>query len=267
LIRLANICRSKYYYWVKIIQKRDKYLEEKDMIKYIFIENKGLYGYRRVTVELRKLGYNLNHKTVQRLMQEMRLKSLIRIKKYKSYKGDMNEASPNILNRNFKSSKPNEKWVTDITEIRLFGEKLYLSPILDLYNGEIISYEINRRPVFNLVLEMLKKALERKTKDETLILHSDQGWHYRKKDYREILEENKIIQSMSRKGNCLDNAVMENFFGHLKSELFYLKKFKSMEHFISELKEYIDYWNNERIKVKLNGLSPVQYRIQSQLVA
>ena len=237
------------------------------MIKYIFTVNKGIYGYRRVAIELRRFGYNLNHKTVQRLMQKMGLKSKVRLKRYKSYKGDMNEASPNILNREFEASKPNEKWVTDITEFKLFGEKLYLSPILDLYNGEIISYEINRRPVFRLVLEMLNKALARKKEDDILLLHSDQGWHYRMKDYREILQGNKIIQSMSRKGNCFDNAVMENFFGHLKSELFYLKKFESMEHFISELREYIDNWNNRRIKVKLNGLSPVQYRIQSQLVA
>ena len=237
------------------------------MIKYIFTVNKGIYGYRRVAIELRRFGYNLNHKTVQRLMQKMGLKSKVRLKRYKSYKGDMNEASPNILNREFEASKPNDKWVTDITEFKLFGEKLYLSPILDLYNGEIISYEINRRPVFRLVLEMLNKALARKKEDDILLLHSDQGWHYRMKDYREILQGNKIIQSMSRKGNCFDNAVMENFFGHLKSELFYLKKFESMEHFISELREYIDNWNNRRIKVKLNGLSPVQYRIQSQLVA
>ena len=237
------------------------------MIKYIFNGNKGIYGYRRVAIELRSFGYKLNHKTVQRLMREMGLKSKVRMKRYKSYKGDINEASPNILNREFKASKPNEKWVTDVTEFKLFGGKLYLSPILDLYNGEIISYEINRRPVFNMVLEMLNKALERKKEDDTLMLHSDQGWHYRMKDYRKILRDNNIIQSMSRKGNCFDNAVMENFFGHLKSELFYLKKFESMEHFISELREYIDNWNNRRVKVKLNGLSPVQYRIQSQLVA
>jgi putative transposase len=259
--------RSKYYYWVKIIQNRDKYLEEKDMIKYIFTVNKGIYGYRRVTMELRRFGYNLNHKTVQRFMQGMGLKSLVRIKKYKSYKGNMDEASPNILNREFKVSRANEKWVTDITEFKLFGEKLYLSPILDLYNDEIISYEINSRPVFELALEMLKKGVVKKPKECNLMFHSDQGWHYRKKEFRDVLKEHHITQSMSRKGNCYDNAVMENFFGHLKSELFYLKKFESMEHFITELHEYIDYWNNRRIKVKLNGLSPVQYRIQSQLVA
>ena len=267
LVKLAKISRSKYYYWLENIQNRDKYLEEQDMIKYIFTANRGTYGYRRVRLELSKFGYNLNHKTVSRLMKQLGFKSLIRIKKYKSYRGNMNEASPNILNREFKSTKPNEKWVTDVTEFKLFGKKLYLSPILDLYNGEIISYEINHRPVFNLVLETIKKALEKKTEEDILMLHSDQGWHYKMKEFRNILKEHNITQSMSRKGNCFDNAVIENFFGHLKSELFYLQKFDSMEHFISELREYIDRWNNSRIKVKLNGLSPVQYRISNHLVA
>ena len=133
-----------------------------------------------------------------------------------------------------------------------------------MYNGEIISYEINHRPVFNLVLKTVKKALEKKT-DDILMLHSDQVWHYRMKEYKDILKEHNIIQSMSRKGNCFDN--IENFFGYLKSELFYLQKFDSMEQFVSELRKYIDHWNNSRIKVKLNGLSPVQYRISNQLVA
>ena len=262
------MARSTFYYWLKVIQNRDKYLEEKDMIQYIYTENSGIYGYRRITMELCKYGYTINHKTVQRLMQELGLKSKIRVKKYKSYRGgDESLVAPNLLNRQFKVSKPNEKWVTDITEFKLFGKKLYLSPILDLYNGEIISYEISSRPVFDLVLETVKKALEKKDREDSLLLHSDQGWHYRMENYHELLRKNNIIQSMSRKGNCLDNAVMENFFGHLKSELFYLQKFASMEHFISELEKYIDYWNNRRIKVKLNGLSPVQYRTQFQLCA
>jgi len=258
------MARSTFYYRLKV---QDKYLEEKDIIQYIFTESKGIYGYRRITIELCKFGYTLNHKTVQRLMQELCLKSKIRLKKYKSYRGGDSLTAPNLLNRQFSASKPNEKWVTDITEFKLFGNKLYLSPILDLFNGEIISYEIRNSPVFDLVLETVKKALEKRKKEDVLLLHSDQGWHYRMKNYKELLKKNNIIQSMSRKGNCFDNAVIENFFGHLKSEFFYLHKFTSMEHFISELEKYIDYWNNRRIKVKLNGLSPVQYRTQSTLCA
>ena len=262
------MARSTFYYWLKVLQNRDKYLEEKDMIRYIFTKNKGIYGYRRITVELCKFCYTLNSETVRRLMQELGLKSNVRIKKYKSYRGgDEFKTVPNLLNREFNASKPNEKWVTDITEFKLFGKKLYLSPILDLFNGEIISYGISRSPVFDLVLETVKKALEKKNEEDNLLLHSDQGWHYRMENYHELLKKNNIIQSMSRKGNCLDNAVIENFFGHLKSELFYLQKFNSMEHFIGELEKYIDYWNNRRIKVKLNGLSPVQYRTQFQLCA
>jgi putative transposase len=267
-LETSKTARSSYYYNVKRLGEKEKYEKEKGEIIKIFNGNKGRYGYRRVTVEMKNKGYKLNHKTVQRLMKEMGIKSKVRKRRYNSYKvGNENRVAENILNRQFKASRPNEKWVTDITEFSLFGEKLYLSTILDLYNGEIITYEIKRRPVFDLVLETVKKAINKKRKEEKVILHSDQGWHYRMEGYQKLLGENEIVQSMSRKGNCLDNAVMENFFGHIKSELLYIEKFRSMEHFISELKEYIDYYNNKRIKIKLNGLSPVHYRIQSSLSA
>lgn len=159
------------------------------------------------------------------------------------------------------------KWTTDITEISLFGTKLYLSPILDMYNGEIVSYNISERPVLGQVMDMLDKAFEKIPDNTNLIFHSDQGWQYQHKQYQKRLEEKGIRQSMSRKGNCLDNSVMENFFGLLKSELLYLREFSSMDEFKIELEKYIDYYNNKRIKSKLKGLSPVQYRIQSSLVA
>ena len=143
----------------------------------------------------------------------------------------------------------------------------YLSPILDMYNGEIISYNISGRPVLNQVLKMLDSAFEKIPNNTGLIFHSDQGWQYQHKKYQKKLLDKGIIQSMSRKGNCLDNSIMENFFGLLKSELFYLRKFESMDEFKLELEKYIDYYNNKRIKSKLKGLSPVQYRIQSSLVA
>jgi len=190
------------------------------------------------------------------------LKSMVRIKKYRSYKGEVGNIAPNILERNFKTSKPNQKWVTDITEISLFGQKLYFSPILDLYNGEIISYSISERPVFHQVMDMLDKAFKKMPKNTRLILHSDQSWQCQMKQYQYRLQKKGIVQSMSRKDNCLDNAVMENFFGILKSELLYLQKFNDVKHFISELHDYIYSHNNHRIKVKLKGLSPVEYRIQ-----
>jgi putative transposase len=183
------------------------------------------------------------------------------------YKGTVGKIAPNILCRNFNAVKPNMKWVTDITEISLLGQKLYLSPILDLYNDEIISYNISCRPIFSQVTDMLNKAFEKIPDNTNLILHSDQGWQYQMKVYQQALAKKGIRQSMSRKGNCLDNAVMENFFGLLKTELLYLQKFDSIEQFIRELHDYIDYYNNRRIKAKLKGMSPVNYRTHSKKIA
>ena len=197
------------------------------------------------------------------MMRESGLKSLVRIKKYRSYKGQYGLVAENLLKRNFKAKKPWQKWVTDVTEFIVAGRKLFLSPILDLYNGEIISFTISERPTFNQVADMLKKALAKLPPGARPILHSDQGWQYQMKQYQVLLSKRNIKQSMSRKGNCLDNAVIENFFGTLKSELFYLKEFASYEALKSEIIEYINYYNNHRIKLKLNGLSPVEYRTQA----
>ena len=153
--------------------------------------------------------------------------------------------------------------MTDLTEFHLFGAKLYLSPILDLYNGEIISYAIGSSPNSSLVIDMLDDALTRLPKGRSLVLHSDQGCQYQHHKYRQKLAANNITQSMSRKGNCLDNAVMENFFSILKTELLYIQRFDSMEHFVSELHDYIQYYNHRRAKQKLNGMSPVEYRTHS----
>lgn len=200
-------------------------------------------------------------------MKELGIKCLVRMKKYRSYKGTVGKIAPNILERDFQAEKPNEKWVTDITEFKLFGEKLYLSPMLDLFNGEIITYTIGSRSTYPLVSTMLEQAFERLTDEDTLLIHSDQGWHYQMKQYRHALKERGITQSMSRKGNCYDNAVIENFFGIMKSEFLYLKEFKSVEHFKLELTKYIEYYNHKRIKAKLKGMSPAQYRTHAQQAA
>ena len=183
-------------------------------------------------------------------MKELGLVCLVRMKKYRSYKGEAGKIAPNLLQRNFRAEKPNQKWVTDVTEFNLFGEKLYLSPILDLCSGDLVSYTISARPVLDMVTSMLDKAFEKLPDGTGLILHSDQGWQYQHKKYQTMLKEKGIRQSMSRKGNCLDNAVIENFFGLLKSELLYLQKFDSIEHFKRELLDYLDYYNNYRIKVE-----------------
>ena len=239
---------------------KDKYAEIKEMIKQIYHRHKGRLGYRRITLLLKEKGILINHKTVLRLMKILGLKSIIRVKKYKSYKGEQGKIAPNVLQRNFKSDTPNQKWATDVTEFNVSGNKLYLSPIIDLFNGEIVSFDLSERPVFSQIIRMLKKSFRKVKSTQNIILHSDQGWQYQMKAYQNILKEKGIVQSMSRKGNCLDNAVIENFFGILKSELFYLKKFNSIDHFKEELVEYIRFYNNERIKINLKGMSPVQYR-------
>lgn len=267
LLQLADVPRSTYYYWVKNIGRPDPDAKLKALIQAIYDEHEGRYGYRRIHDELMNRGRQLNHKKVQRIMQELGLKCLVRMKKYRSYKGMIGKIAPNILERNFHAEKPNEKWVTDISEFKLFGEKLYLSPVLDLYNGEIITYTIGSRPVYSLVSTMLDQAFSRLTDVDKPLIHSDQGWHYQMKQYRHALEERGIKQSMSRKGNCYDNAVIENFFGIMKSELLYLKEFESIAHFKQELSKYIHYYNNKRIKAKLKGMSPVQYRTHAQQIA
>ncbi|KJR47091.1 Mobile element protein [Desulfosporosinus sp. I2] len=227
----------------------------------IFTENKGRYGSRRITAELKKQGIVINHKTVMKLMKESNLYCFVRIKKYNSYRGNVGKVAPNLLNREFQAAKPNEKWVTDITEFHLYGQKIYLSPILDLYNGEIISYDISNHPRFSQVMVMLERAFKKIPDNTGLMLHSDQGWQYRMAAYQEALVTKGIQQSMSRKATCLDNAVVENFFGHLKSELLYNQEFESVEHFVQELHAYLEYYNHKRIKKKLNYMSPIEYRL------
>lgn len=260
LLNHTKMARSSFYYYQQQSKVADKYKEVKELIKSIYYKHKGRYGYRRITDEVNNMGMIINHKTILKLMKSLGLKSVIRIKKYKSYKGEQGKIAPNILERNFKASAPNQKWATDITEFNVSGKKLYLSPIIDLFNQEIISYELAERPMFNQVVLMLKKAFKKIPNNTNLTLHTDQGWQYQMKQYQFLLKEKGIIQSMSRKGNCLDNAIIENFFGILKSELFYLKKYSSINQLKDEIKEYINYYNNERIKSNLNKMSPIQYR-------
>ena len=245
------------------MDRPDKYEAAKAEITAIYHENKGRYGYRRITMELHRRSMYLNHKTVQRLMKELGLVCRVRMKKYRSYKGEVGNIAPNLLKRDFHAEKPNQKWVTDVTEFSLFGKKLYLSPILDLYSSDLVSYTISDRPVLSMVTSMLDKAFAGLPDGTMLILHSDQGWQYQHRQYQAMLKEKGIRQSMSRKGNCLDNAVIENFFGLLKSELLYLQDFQSMEHFKQELIAYLDYYNNRRIKAKLKGLPPALHRQQA----
>lgn len=260
LLKLTGLSKSTYYRLSKV--RQDKYSELKFRIVAVFEENKGRYGYRRITAQLQNEGWHINHKTVQKLMKCLGIKAKIRKVKYNSYKGEVGKVAENLLNRDFHADAPNEKWVTDVTQFTVCGNKVYLSPVLDLYNNEIVAYSVSQNPSFWQTREMLENAFcQRPT--ATPILHSDQGWQYQMKPYQQLLRSRGIRQSMSRKATCLDNAPMESFFGRLKQEMFYGKKFNSVEHFIEQLESYLDYYNNRRITLKLKGLSPVQYRLQS----
>ena len=267
LLSIAQLPRATYYYHIKRQTAPDKYESEKELISAIYHEHRGRYGYRRITDELRDKGSVLNHKTVQRLMRDLKLICRIRMKKYHSYKGEIGKIAPNLLERKFEAEKPNQKWVTDVTEFCLFGQKLYLSPILDLCSRDIVSYTISDRPALSMVTTMLNNAFAKIPDGTNLILHSDQGWQYQHKQYQRMLKEKGIYQSMSRKGNCLDNAVIESFFGLLKSELLYLQTFHSMEQFKKELTDYLDYYNNRRRKAKTKGLPPAMHRQQALAAA
>lgn len=258
------MARSTFYYHRERLSKPDKYGFVKAAIQRIYAMHKGRYGYRRVTAQLRSEGVLINHKTVYKLMSEMGLKGRRRKSRYNSYKGEVGKIVPNVIGREFAADAPNQKWTTDVTEVKIKNRKIYLSTILDMFNGEIISYEISDSPDMKMAMKMLSKAFRKAVDTEGLILHSDQGWHYQQVSYQKALKDRKIIQSMSGKGNCVDNAVMESFFGVLKSELLYIRDWESVDQFKKELIKYLRYYNNSRIKMRLNGKSPIKYRVSFQ---
>ncbi|VJD85407.1 integrase core domain-containing protein [Streptococcus pneumoniae] len=267
LLKAIKLARSTYYYHLKQLDKPDKDQELKAEIQSIFIEHKGNYAYRRIYLELRNRGYLVNHKRVQGLMKVLNLQAKMRQKrKYSSHKGEIGKKAENLIQRQFEASRPMEKCYTDVTEFAIPNstQKLYLSPVLDGFNSEIIAYHLSTSPNLEQVKSMLEQAFTEKYYENT-ILHSDQGWQYQHDSYHRFLESKGIQASMSRKGNSPDNGMMESFFGILKSEMFYgyEKSFQSLKQLEQAIVDYIDYYNNKRIKVKLKGLSPVQYRTKS----
>lgn len=266
IFRVVGIPEATYHYHVKNFGNEDTNRELKELITDLFKKFHERYGYKRIT---KKLGHHVNHKKVYRLMREIGLKCIKfmrKSRKYNSYKGKVGKVAKNRLSRRFSKPIPLQKLVTDITEFKCVGEeKLYLNPILDLYNGEIVSFEIRKRPTLDLVMGPLKETIEVLKKHATYrtTIHSDQGWHYQHNQWVRTLKENKIFQSMSRKATCADNASMENFFGILKQEMYYGEKLVSYEELKRKIEEYIYWYNNERSKEKLPGLSPVEYRTQS----
>ena len=261
LLKAAQLARSTFYYQRHREGKTDRYTQLKQHIAQLFMQHKGRYGYRRITALLKYTAQALNHKTVLKLMRQLGIRSQLRRKKAKAYPTGAMGKSPNLLARQFNAQAPNEKWVTDLTQFKVSGQTQYLSAVMDLYNSEIIAWHLSAQPDFKLVARMLRVAAKRLGRTDHPLLHSDQGWHYQQLAYRRLLKQYGLIQSMSRKGNCLDNAAMENFFGILKSEFFYPQRFSSTEQFVQELRQYICYYNEVRIKGKLGWKSPVQFRL------
>jgi len=254
------MARSTFYYHTKRLGQPDGHKSVRERIRAIYDKHHGRYGYRRITAQLRNEGMGINHKTVQKLMGQMALKAKRKKQHYRSYKGELGKIAPNVLDRDFKATSPNQKWTTDVTQVKIKDRRIYLSPILDMFNGEVVSYALSNSPDLKMVMTMLDRAFKKRDIQGNLIFHSDQGWHYQHKRYQKALEDRHITQSMSRKGNCLDNAMMENFFGLMKNELLYLQEWDSIDQFKKALRKYIRYYNNDRIKLRLKGKSPVQYR-------
>lgn len=272
VLKQVDIPEATYHYHINQLNNEDLDQEWKTLILALFEKHEGRYGYRRIYAELRAQGYVINHKKVQRIMNELdvRCVKFVRKSRYNSYKGKVGKVAKNRLNRRFNTSYALQKLVTDVTEFKCTGdEKLYLSPIMDLYNSEIIGFSMSKRPTLDFVMEALKQALPiiKEHANYRTTLHSDQGWHYQHNFWVNSLKQNKIFQSMSRKATCADNAAMENFFGLLKQEMYYGEELISYEALKVKIERYIDYYNNDRIKQKLAGMSPVQYRTYASHLA
>ncbi|MBK5447587.1 IS3 family transposase [Bacillus sp. TH22] len=266
LCDIAGVTRSGYYKWIKRhttpSKKQSEDIEIKKKILECHKKLRGIYGYRRIQVWL-KATYNLhlNHKRIQRLMSELGIKAVIRKKRPYYGKKEAYVISENHLNREFQASKPNEKWVTDITYLIFNGQRLYLSAIKDLYNNEIVAYETSRRNDLKLVLDTLKRA-KKKRNMKGILLHSDQGSQYTSRQYNQLLKKYQMKASMSRRGNCWDNACMENFFSHFKAECFHLHSFHKANEVKLAVRKYMHFYNHQRFQKKLNNLSPYKYRTQ-----
>jgi putative transposase len=264
LLQVAGLARSTFFYHQGRLQAPDPREALKAALTGIFTMNHGRYGHRRIHIELVKQGWTVAKKTVLKLMRSLGLVCKVRRKKrYNSYPGEQGSIAPNVLNREFDADAPNQKWVTDVTEFSVGDRKLYLSPVMDLFDRQITSYTIGSSPNLELTNTSLRQALATLEDGQQPLVHSDQGFQYRHVTWRVLLESAGAVQSMSRKGNCYDNAVMENFFGHLKEELFHHVRFLSTDALATALHEYIRWYNAERISTKLKGLSPVQYRAQA----
>ena len=267
LCKCARISRSSYYKWLNRKEtQRDKENKEisNEIIK-IYSEVKGIYGYRRITLNLNKtLGSNYNHKRIYRLMKSMNMSAVIRKKRKRYVHSPPQITAENLLNRNFITENINEKWLTDVTEFKVIGQKqkIYLCSILDLYDKSIVAYTLSFRNDNKLVFDTFDKAIALNPTAKP-IFHSDRGFQFTSKVFKFKLDEQGMIQSMSRVGKCIDNGPMEAFWGTIKSEMYYIDKFYSIENLIQSIKDYIEFYNNKRFQAKLKCLAPMEYRNQA----
>jgi len=264
LLREVGLPRSSYFYHRTRLQVADKYVEVRRVMAGIFESNYRCYGYRRMHASLSKQSVNVSEKVVRRLMKQERLVAVGRKRRrYGSYMGEISPAPDNLLNRDFSASAPNEKWLTDITEFQIPAGKVYLSPMIDCFDGMVVSWSIGTRPDAELVNTMLDAAIETVTAvRDRPVVHSDRGGHYRWPGWLSRIAEAKLVRSMSRKGYSPDNAACEGFFGRLKNELFYSRNWLSttVEEFIAALDSYIRWYNEVRIKISLGSRSPIEHR-------
>lgn len=254
--------RSTYYYEIsKVNAVEERNAELTHEIEAVFEENHGRYGVRRVYHALRNLGFSVNHKRVQRIMHEIMLFGKKPKEKYHSYTGCVGPTADNIIDRNFKASAPNQKWTTDVSQLNFSWGKCYISVLLDMYSNEIVAYDLSMSPNIGQIRRMLNSAFEKHPDTKGLIVHSDQGWQYQHIYFRNELKNHGIIQSMSRKGNCYDNSIMESFFGRMKNEMYYghEKDFACFTEFSAAVDKYIYYYNNVRIQQKTNWMPPVPF--------
>ena len=285
LLQVSKLSKSTYEYYKSkkhlcaAQRKANKDNEILSIIKPMFEKHKSRYGYRRIILSLNNDLHGVNHKRIQRIMRENGLLGKQAKHKYHSYKGDNGESKENLLlvkeenqdthvitfKRDFTTTGPNQKWTTDVSMFKISAGKLYLSPIMDMYDGSIISYDISTSPDFTQTKRMIDGAFIQYNNLKGLIFHSDQGWQYQLEQYKKWLKDRGIIQSFSRKGNCMDNSLMENFFGIMKNEMFYGEEatFKTLDELKAAMEDYIRYYNEERINTKRKGLTPLQYRYQT----
>jgi len=266
LLAVAGLARSTFFYHQARMPRPDPKAALNAEIRTIFARAKGRYGHRRIHRELCINGRQVAKKTVLKQMRVLGLMCQVRRRKrVTSYRGEVGTTAPNRLNRNFTTTSPNQTWVTDVTEFRIGEDRLYLSPVMDLFDRQIIAYSLDHAPNLALTSTALRQAIAKLPSGHHPLVHSDQGFQYQHRSWQALLAEAEATQSMSRKGNCLDNAVIESFFGHLKSELM-IEQFGDIKDLTLAIHEYLHWYNHDRTSATLNGLSPVNYRTQALIV-